>query len=360
MVSNTRNLEYGQLLHSIYTGPRQSPPWTDFLTNVKKQTGSDVAVIAFGSRSQMARVNYVNGTDHEDYKMPFLALSPFTQVPVGEATILEDFFSEKDLLRSDFYRVCLKSINIRHMIGLNFYNQNDQLAYLRLGRSERGSAYNKTDRDFFRLLFPHFHTISEMINELQLLHFQRNILHELLGKFGLGIIVTDRLLHVKAFNETASSIVRGSTSLRLSGSRLQLRDRALSQAVKGLLGNENCNQRRQFHLRAGGDDIRLTIRPHHQQDQGWKTHDICFYLSDQHSEISLSERSLSEIYGLTPREASMASLLVKGLTIDEISQRGGITRNTAYTHIKAIFSKLGVSQQSSVFNKLLASPAILN
>lgn len=352
--------DYNQLLHAVYTGPRQNPPWAEFLTTIKRQTEADVAVIAFGSRAQVTRINYVNGTDRRDYRMPFLELSPFTEVPVGEVTTLEDFCGTQQLLQSDFYRICLEPINVRHMIGLNFFDQNDQFAYLRLGRTSARKNFGKTDRKLFHLLFPHFHSSSEMITELHSLHFQRDLLHELMGRIGLGIVTTDSQLKVKSFNEAAAQILQKSHSMRLAGSRLQIRDGALRQAVKQLLASDDAEQRRQFHLTSGGDDIRLAIRPQHPQGQGWETHDICFCLSDGQSRIHLSEHTLSEIYGLTQREARIASLLVQGLAVDDIVAQEGISRNTAYTHIKAIFLKLDVSRQSSLVSRVLTSPVTLN
>jgi DNA-binding CsgD family transcriptional regulator len=118
-------------------------------------------------------------------------------------------------------------------------------------------------------------------------------------------------------------------------------------------------QTQELHLTRHGDSVRVAIRPQHRSGYGWETHDLCFYLTDVSSEVNVSESSLSGIYGLTPREARITKLLVRGRTVDEITQQEHITKNTAYTHIKSVFSKVGVSQQSALVSRIVASPVIL-
>lgn len=55
--------------------------------------------------------------------------------------------------------------------------------------------------------------------------------------------------------------------------------------------------------------------------------------------------ALLKVSSLTPRESEVLGHLVRGLTVDEISQALSITTHTVQTHKGRIFAKLGVQSQ---------------
>jgi DNA-binding NarL/FixJ family response regulator len=61
-----------------------------------------------------------------------------------------------------------------------------------------------------------------------------------------------------------------------------------------------------------------------------------------------------ELYELSAREQQVTQLLVRGLTIDEIAQSLWLSRHTVRDHVKAIFSKVGVTSRPELTAKLFA------
>ena len=61
-----------------------------------------------------------------------------------------------------------------------------------------------------------------------------------------------------------------------------------------------------------------------------------------------------ELYELTGREQQVTQLLVRGLAIDEIAQTLWLSRHTVRDHVKAIFSKVGVTSRPELTAKLFA------
>lgn len=58
--------------------------------------------------------------------------------------------------------------------------------------------------------------------------------------------------------------------------------------------------------------------------------------------------TLEERFGLSPRQAEVASLLAERLTSKEIAARLGISRNTVRTHVEATMQRLGVHRRQEV------------
>jgi DNA-binding CsgD family transcriptional regulator len=84
---------------------------------------------------------------------------------------------------------------------------------------------------------------------------------------------------------------------------------------------------------------------------------LIIFISNPAEKIEISTRTLMTLYHLTQTEATLTILLAEGKTLDEVSQELNIARNTARAHLRAIFSKTGVTQQSMLVSLVLKSLA---
>lgn len=70
-----------------------------------------------------------------------------------------------------------------------------------------------------------------------------------------------------------------------------------------------------------------------------------------------SERLLSQLYGLTPAEASLASSLVAGVSVAEHAALRGVSLSTVRTQVASILGKTGTRRQAELVSRLaLALP----
>ncbi|HBG29305.1 MAG TPA: helix-turn-helix transcriptional regulator, partial [Gammaproteobacteria bacterium] len=68
-----------------------------------------------------------------------------------------------------------------------------------------------------------------------------------------------------------------------------------------------------------------------------------------------SQEFVRHLFGFTPMQAQLALLLAEGLTLDEAAARMNVRRNTARSHLRAIFHKTGVTRQTMLVRLLLNS-----
>jgi len=66
---------------------------------------------------------------------------------------------------------------------------------------------------------------------------------------------------------------------------------------------------------------------------------------------------LVALYGLTPAEERLTSLLATGCTLAEAAEKLSIRMSTARGVLKAVFAKTGTRRQASLVNLVLAAPA---
>lgn len=57
---------------------------------------------------------------------------------------------------------------------------------------------------------------------------------------------------------------------------------------------------------------------------------------------------ISQAFGLTPAQARLASLIVTGISLEEVAAELGITLETARNHLKSIFTKTGIHRQGEL------------
>ncbi len=68
--------------------------------------------------------------------------------------------------------------------------------------------------------------------------------------------------------------------------------------------------------------------------------------------------AVSQLFGLTPKEAELALRLARGRSLARRPRRTrSISLNTARAHLRAIFAKTGVDRQSRLVGALLKSVA---
>lgn len=84
------------------------------------------------------------------------------------------------------------------------------------------------------------------------------------------------------------------------------------------------------------------------------------FVSDPDLRIAPEAEALTEILGLTPAQARIASLLAIGLTLEEAADRTGVTVHTARVHLKQAFERTSTSRQSDLVRSVLSSVASLS
>lgn len=76
---------------------------------------------------------------------------------------------------------------------------------------------------------------------------------------------------------------------------------------------------------------------------------------DPDSSVEADEAEVRQLFGLTPNEARLASLLIKGKSLKECCDQLEIRVSTGRMHLEHLFSKTGVHRQSQLVALLLKS-----
>jgi DNA-binding CsgD family transcriptional regulator len=81
------------------------------------------------------------------------------------------------------------------------------------------------------------------------------------------------------------------------------------------------------------------------------------FIHDPLASPSLEPSDLRVMFGLTPGQAELAALLSQGHSLEEVSERLGLTLNTVRTRVKQVFERTGTSRQAELVRRLVLSAA---
>lgn len=105
-----------------------------------------------------------------------------------------------------------------------------------------------------------------------------------------------------------------------------------------------------------GSSLRVTVQPYESPDAAASTL-VCLFLFSDATQSAPEPRLLQDMFGLTVSESRLAAALAQGMTMDEAAAECGVTKSSARTYLKNIFSKLGVSRQAELVRTILVSLA---
>jgi DNA-binding CsgD family transcriptional regulator len=83
------------------------------------------------------------------------------------------------------------------------------------------------------------------------------------------------------------------------------------------------------------------------------------FLGDPGAPARCPAEGLGALYGLTPAEERLASLLGAGCSLADAAEKLSIRVSTARGVLKSVFAKTGTRRQASLVNLILTAPGLL-
>lgn len=159
-------------------------------------------------------------------------------------------------------------------------------------------------------------------------------------------------------NEAAGRELSEGVDLVVRGGRLAARDRAIDRALQSAIGWAS-TLNLGFAVERGAVPILPEPAEGEQAKIWWVTADAGVI------EVAVHDRRLPEdrlalaaaVYGLSPAQARIAKAIVVGQDLVEAAAEQGISLNTARTHLRRLFDKIGVRTQPALVRALLTVAA---
>lgn len=361
-----------QLLLELGRAPVADAPWQDFLSLLAAAMDADSCTLILRQPRQGDTgvvFNSVLRTASLDqaYRESYYALDPFVDLPAGQVCSIDEFIEPDEYYQSDYYQRFLKGTGVGQLLGADLWDDLGNFAGLRMARLREKSSFSVEQRALCQTLLPHLQQTVRLHARIERLNSERALFADTVDQMAMGAIILDQQGQIRRSNREADAWLREGSVLANESGRLRVGDveqnrefrRVLDEVMQAHLAAEP-SVARVFRLE-GEPGLGVLLRPLPQvaASAGTRSPSVAIFISDPGRTREADAEVLCQLFGFTRAESRLALQLANGATLDEAAENLHVSRNTAKSHLSALFSKTGVARQSRLIQLILQSVAPL-
>lgn len=368
MHRSTRAADTAELTELIYGAAVGDCSWQDFLDRLTTtMPGGRSALHYHDLTSPASCVPYVSGFTPEaidQFNSHFAAINPWIPksvlVPVGRGLAGEHIVSRADLLKSEFYNDWLKGqTGCETTVGVTIVRSATRTLLVSTCTSSTDEELNRQAADQYTLLAPHLKRAFDFLRRRDLMMAEQHEGQTLLDTIGVGVIYVGDNLRIRSMNVNAERMAAKGSPFRVTiGGRLFMDEPEANAALELLASPVGTPAQPQVRIvrTAENGAFRITlVRRSASIFTELLDGPTVAVLVEPASSLVFDQRltHLKDSYGLTPAEIRIASGVVAGLTLKEMSHANGVSYETTRTQLKSIYSKTRVNSQAALVKLLM-------
>lgn len=287
------------------------------------------------------------------------------RLPPLRANLGEELADPAAVLRSEIYNdLCVPYLDgLMHIIGGLTPLDNGAMGMLGLHRPRDAEPFSRHDQRVFALLLPHYHRALRIRQTLRAAKTSQAIGFAALDALAAGAMVLSPEGVVLFANRAAEAMAAERDGLDLGGCGRPIGAARHSETVAlhaliaaaadpgrtsrgGAMRLSRPSGRRAYAVLVAPLPVSLSER-----EEGGSP--ALLIITDPERQQLPATSALTALYGLTPREAQLAAMLIAGCSVDRAAEQMGVTRDTARTYLKRIFAKTDTARQSELVALLL-------
>lgn len=371
--------DYSELLKKLYDGALEASPWQSFLTAVKEVLNLQACFLFLRYPTHTdGGLMFTSGTiqpvtpenPSNIYTEGYFAADPLVNLPVGKVVNLDELIDREQFDRSEFYQICMQPHDIYFTAGVDLEYDNKERFSVRFTRTYQQGPFSADEQAFMQMLSEHIQRAVALGDKLIRLDSERQLWASSVSGRSIGVVMLDETGTIVRVNALAERYLREKDGLSQVHNKLHIQKTKLNHLLRTYIQQALDAQKQDKQVpvnalavprQSNQPDYEVVIKPvpfDPMIDSRGSPHlSVLIYAPEQRSEVNL--RLLVKLYGLTVTEASVAIMLARGETLDEVAANLDMARNTARAHLRSIFSKTGVTQQSMLVSLVLKSLASL-
>ena len=292
------------------------------------------------------------------------AVDPFSNLPLGIPLTIREFLGEEQFRSSPFMTDFMHGLGLQNVLGVDRLSATGLRIRLRATRAIGDNDFDESEKRLFGWLVVHVTTAVDLFLQLDEAMIDKQTFADALTRLAYGAALVDRRGRILSITDKAALLLKRYHLLTKdeSGYRLTVHSRKhapMAAALEDLACAEGDRQA-PWPMSIQDDEgqwLSLILRRTEIRTRLDRPLEATALLTISESSAPLTPDvdTLAQLYGLTPAEAELTAVLGEGLDLSLASQRLDISKNTAKAHLRMIFSKTGVTRQSSLVRLVLRS-----
>ena len=320
------------------------------------------AAFAYLGQTPITFRTTVTHCNHSDYFRRMMAADPpfvgmARRQPDKAILDLNDEFDEECLKRTRFWKEIMEPDGWRHSIALPFWNRGEFCSHIGISRSDTQGPFTAQEKSMLGELHPYFEAGIRRVLSIAHCEMQNHALAQCLDHAQEPLLILDpslRILHCTNAALHACHVWiqgmdgphprhRGSAPPVIPREILHAASKHFTEHLQSL-GHQflptPCSVREIVHPTLPGLSARLRIIP--------TTHKptapcLCIGFSR-----NLIEGGFSPLHRLSHSEMRVTRLVYRGLSNEQVARELSISVNTVRSHLREVFSKLGVTSRGKL------------
>lgn len=356
-------------LLKLYASLAGERPWVDFLTELGEQLhASFTSIILTPPNADKPAIVVTPGVPDCEIRVAVERFSqdPFVGLPEGKILTANEFVGMEAYRQSAFYQQYIANYEIEDILGLDLMAKSGFQMRLRIcsGRGRMGFA--EQEKQWLGYFTPHLRAALDLYERLEIQKSEENIYDTAVEQLSVGSIFLDASGTVIRSNLIARNLLTERDGIRLVNNRLVFADSANDRSFRDFVrmsGGAPASRVSFMHAErtsgkpALGIIVRRLAMPETLNVGSCPA--IAVFITDPQQRAGFTGAAITNVFRLTTMEAEIVASLANGLCLQQISEVFGITPNTVRAHLRSVFSKIGVSRQSQLVQRVRTSVSSL-
>lgn len=358
----------------IYDAAMRPEGWADSLDTLRSLVGADHAVLLTREAGRPATGLGV-GVDRDPLDRFAQAAGSggaaeawLRTIPARRVVASSSLVADADFLRSEMYNEIVRPMN-GFRAGVFAWQGRVRSRYVAVCRPPEVPDFTPAELQALQLVMPHFAAAQRLRKRLAANDLLVAGSHAALDALDGGVILVDGECRPHFVNRRAAEIARRHRGLRLSSAGVAgllpsetglLRQvvaamsAVLARPADAALSRSAAAASARLCLsdpEGGAPPLVLTVAPITAVDPvdgRCGPARAAIFIAAPDETRSVDETALITAFGLTVREAEVASRLASGATIGSLAREWGISANTVRGYLKAVFDKTGTHRQADL------------
>jgi DNA-binding CsgD family transcriptional regulator len=279
--------------------------------------------------------------------------------------------SRQAFLSSEWYADYCRPLDISQGIGVTIYRNSAVTSNIAVFAGKGRAEYARDDIALLKALMPHMQRAMRVHMHMAESDLRQREFADAIEHMTVGVILVTASARVLFMNRAAHSIVSRRdallvdvTGLRALRSRETATLRAFIAAAADTTAHRGTHSGGVFRLARprGQSALEIVVSPV-STGESW-----CFgeravaavYVTDPSQLPQRPEAVIAVLYGLTPAEAKVTALIVRGNSGRQAADKLKVSYNTLKTHLKRIFAKTGTKSQGALIRLIVAGAGHVN
>ena len=352
------------LLYRIHALTDAAADWSGVLALLRDRLDGQLATLSqhhFASGQGAVICEFPESPDFRKTYAEYASRNPWflssDEYTAGRVMTGDELLSNKDLLKTDFYRGLLKPHRLFHCMSGVAVRRGQLIYYISLHRGEEQAAFGEREKSSLKAVLAHVSLALENHWRLRQASDLATAMTAVVDRYPHPSILVDADGRVVHCNRSATALSVPNAGFCIEDGRLAAAtpvDRAaLREAIRDVAegaARDARDRTRAVTLSVPGAQRPTVVSLYaagkvFQAETGMTAELVLATARNPHVEHDIHTCSFVRQFGLSPAQARVSGMIIAGHSLVDTARRLHVSENTARSHLKQIFQKTNTHGQ---------------